>query len=99
MPEPIRTSRRTWVAAWVALCAAGLAATAGLNASSAPDPRPERPVSAECAEYVADVERRLAEAKAEREDEGDGVPAFSRVRGGTGDDCRDELRDRLRGDR
>ncbi|MEW2073118.1 hypothetical protein ACFZAG_18495 [Streptomyces sp. NPDC012403] len=97
MPEPIRTSRRTWVAAWVVLCAAGLVATAGLNASSAPDPRPERPVSAECAEYVADIEAQLAEA--EKEDEGDGVLAFSRVRVGTGDDCTEELRDHLRGDR
>ncbi|MFI8088078.1 hypothetical protein ACIF9R_07135 [Streptomyces sp. NPDC086080] len=97
MPEPIRTSRRTWVAAWVVLCAAGLAATAGLNASPVPDPQPERPVSAECAEYVADVGRRLAEAK--KEGGGDGILAFSRVRTGTGDDCDDELRDRLRGDR
>ncbi|MFE1509076.1 hypothetical protein [Streptomyces sp. NPDC058726] len=97
MPKPIRTSRRTWVAAWVVLCAAGLAATAGLNASSAPDPRPEKPVSAECAEYVADIERRLAEAR--RESGGDEILAFSRVRTGTGDDCGDELRDRLQGDR
>ncbi|MFI5566042.1 hypothetical protein ACIA6T_01430 [Streptomyces sp. NPDC051740] len=97
MPNPIRTSRRTWVAAWVVLCAAGLAVTAGLNASSAPDPQPERPVSAECAEYVADIEARLAEAK--QEGEGDGVLTFSRVQAGTGDDCHDELRDRLRDDR
>ncbi|MFF7856096.1 hypothetical protein [Streptomyces sp. NPDC007904] len=79
------------------LCAAGLAATAELNASSAPDAQPERPVSAECAEYVAGIERQLAEA--ERESKGDGVLAFSRVQAGTGDDCGDELRDRLRGDR
>lgn len=97
MPKPIRTSRRTWVAAWVVLCAAGLAATAGLNTSSAPDPRPERSVSAERAEYVADIETRPAEAG--QEGEGDGVLAFSRVRAGTGDDCDDELRDHLRGDR
>ena len=96
MPKPIRTSRRAWGAAWVVLCAAGLAATAGLNASSAPDPQPERSVSAE---YVADIETQLAEAKAEQEGEGDGVLAFSRVQAGTGDDCRDELRDHLRGDR
>ncbi|GAA2255563.1 membrane protein [Streptomyces atrovirens] len=99
MPKPIRTSRRAWCAAWVVLCAAGLAATAGLNASSAPDPQPERSVSAECAECVADIETQLAEAKAEQEGEGDGVLAFSRVQAGTGDDCRDELRDHLRGDR
>lgn len=97
MPKPIRTSRRTWAVAWVMLCAAGLAATAGLNASSTPDPRPEKPVSAECAEYVADIERQLAEAR--QDSTGDGVLAFSRVRTGTGDDCDDELRDHLRGDR
>jgi hypothetical protein len=79
------------------LCAAGLAVTAGLNASSAPYLQPERPVSAECAEYVADIERQLAEAEQERE--GDGVLAFSRVQAGTGDDCSDELRDHIRGDR
>ncbi|MET9392782.1 hypothetical protein ABZY20_20705 [Streptomyces sp. NPDC006624] len=96
MPKPTRTSR-AWVAGWVVLCAAGLAATAGLNASSPPDPQPERPVSAECAEYVADVERQLAEAR--KEGGGDGVLAFSRVRAGTGDDCADELRDHLLADR
>lgn len=99
MPKPTRTSRRTWVAAWVVLCAAGLAATAGLNDSPAPDPRPERSVSAECAEYVADIERQLAKAKAEQEGEEDGALTFSRVQVGTGDDCGDELRDHLRGDR
>ncbi|MEU5519114.1 hypothetical protein AB0L56_01155 [Streptomyces sp. NPDC052079] len=97
MLKPIRTSRRTWVAGWVVLCAAGLAATAGLNASSAPDAQPERPVSAECAEYVADIERQLAEAK--QESKGDAMLVLSRVKAGTGDDCSDELRDHLRGDR
>ncbi|MFH9041378.1 hypothetical protein ACH4FA_18820 [Streptomyces sp. NPDC017966] len=95
MPKPIWTSRRTWVAAWAVLCAAGLAATAGLNASPAPDPRPERSVSAECAEYVADIERQLA--KAEQGGEKDVVLTFSRVQVGTEDDCGDELRDHLRG--
>ncbi|WP_030861123.1 hypothetical protein [Streptomyces sp. NRRL S-37] len=97
MPEPIRTSRRTWVAAWVVLCAAGLVATAGLNASTAPGPRPERPVSAECAEYVADIERQVAEAR--QKGERDRVLVFSRVQNGTDDDCGEELRDRLRDDR
>lgn len=97
MPKPMRMSRRTWITAWVVLCAAGLAATAGLNASSAPDPQPARPVSAECAEYVADVKRQLAEAQ--QEGEGDGVLAFSRVRVGAGDDCHEELRVHLLGDR
>ncbi|WP_435284314.1 hypothetical protein [Streptomyces koelreuteriae] len=97
MPKPIRTSRRTWAAAWMVLCAAGLAATAGLDASSAPDPQPERPVSAECAEYVADIDRQLAEA--EQEGGGDEVLAFSRVQAGIGQDCNDELRDHLLGHR
>ncbi|KAB1143527.1 hypothetical protein F7R91_25675 [Streptomyces luteolifulvus] len=47
---------RTWVAAWAVLCAAGLAATAELNASSGPDPQPQETVSAECAECIADIE-------------------------------------------
>ncbi|WP_030221160.1 hypothetical protein [Streptomyces sp. NRRL WC-3626] len=97
MPKPLRTSRRTWIAAWVVLCAAGLAATVGLNASNAPDPQTERPVSAECAEYVADIERQLAEAQ--RKSERDGVLVFSRVQAGTDDDCGEVLRDRLRDDR
>ncbi|MET9921201.1 hypothetical protein ABZZ04_29600 [Streptomyces sp. NPDC006435] len=97
MPKPIRMSRRSWVAVWTVLCAAGLAATAGLNASSAPEPQPEKPVSAECAERIADVGAQLA--KAGREDGGDEVLAFSRIRTGTEDDCRDALHDHFRGAR
>ncbi|MEU5959069.1 hypothetical protein [Streptomyces sp. NPDC047525] len=97
MPKPIPMSRRMWVAVWVVLCAAGLAATAELNASPAPDPPSEKPVSAECAEYIADVERQLA--KAEQEGEEDGVLGFSRVRVGSEDDCRDEFRNHFGGDR
>ncbi|MEU0626405.1 hypothetical protein [Streptomyces sp. NPDC005989] len=96
MPKPIRMSRRSWIAAWAVLCAAGLAATAGLNASSAPAPRPEKPVSAECAERIADIETQLAKAK--REDKGDGVLTFSRIQVGTEDDCRGDLRNHFRGD-
>ncbi|MFK4067224.1 hypothetical protein [Streptomyces sp. NPDC029674] len=97
---PIRMSRRAWGAAWVALCAVGIAATAGLNASSAPDPQPEKPVSAECAEYIANIETQLAKAKAKAEQEGaeDQVLGFSRVRVGTEDDCGDALREHFRGD-
>ncbi|MXM63847.1 hypothetical protein GR925_10390 [Streptomyces sp. HUCO-GS316] len=97
MPKPIRMSRRTWVAACAVLCAAGLAATAELNASSGPGPKPQETVSAECAEYIADIERQLAKAK--QEGRGDGVVAFSRVQVGTKDDCRDELRNHFGGDR
>ncbi|WP_445527469.1 hypothetical protein [Streptomyces cyslabdanicus] len=45
MPKPLRMSRRSWVAAWAVLCAAGLAATAELNASLAPAPQHEKSVS------------------------------------------------------
>ncbi|MFB7918884.1 hypothetical protein [Streptomyces sp. NPDC056061] len=58
-------SRRSWVAVWAVLRAAGLAATAKLNAFSAPDPRPEKSVGAECAERIADIETQLAMAKQE----------------------------------
>ncbi|MGW5861728.1 hypothetical protein ACWFRJ_06080 [Streptomyces sp. NPDC055239] len=97
MSEPIRMSRRTWIAAWAVLCAAGLAVTAEMEASSAPAPQPEKPVSTECGEYIADIELQLAKAKQEGKE--DGVLAFSRVQVGTEDDCHDELRDRFRGDR
>ncbi|MEU1457186.1 hypothetical protein [Streptomyces avermitilis] len=96
MPNPIRMSGRRWVAAWAVLCLAGLAATAELNASSAPDPQPEKPVSAECAKYIADIEMRLAKAK--QEGKGDGVLVFSRIQASTEDDCRDDLRNHFRDD-
>ncbi|MFB6850169.1 hypothetical protein ACFCXS_35670 [Streptomyces sp. NPDC056373] len=75
---------------------AGIAATAALNAFPAPDPKPEKPVSAECAAYIPDIERQLA--RAEREGNDDGVLAFTRTRAGT-DNCSDELRDHFSGDR
>jgi hypothetical protein len=89
-------SRRTWVVAWAVLCAAAIAATAALNASSAPDLQPEEPVSAECAAYIADIEKKLAKAKVEGND--DGVLAFTRTRAGA-DDCSDEILDHFSGDR
>ncbi|MFI1676072.1 hypothetical protein [Streptomyces sp. NPDC020607] len=102
MPRP--TNRRTWIAAWAMLCAAGVAATAGLNASSAPDPSPEKPVSAQCTAYIADIERQLAEAEKQNEHEGkpegreEQVLAFSGIRNvGEDDDCGDALRSYLRG--
>ncbi|PNG23243.1 hypothetical protein [Streptomyces cahuitamycinicus] len=97
MPKPLRMSRRTWVAAWAVLCVAAIAATAALNASPAPDPQPEKPVSAECAEYIADIETQLAKAKVEGNDD-DGVLAFTRTRVGA-DDCSDEVLDHFSGDR
>ncbi|MBV1942627.1 hypothetical protein KUF83_39790 [Streptomyces sp. BV286] len=96
MPKPLRMSRCTWIAAWVVVCVAGIAATAALNAFPVPDPEPEKPVSAECAEYIADIEAQLA--KAEREGNDDGVLAFSRSRVGA-DDCHDALLDHFSGDR
>ncbi|WP_217167799.1 hypothetical protein [Streptomyces sp. AC512_CC834] len=97
MPKPIRMSRRMWAAAWAVLCAAGLAATAALNASSVPDQQLEKPVGTECAEYIADVEVRLAEAG--QEGRGGEVLAFSRVRAGTENDCGEELRNHFGGAR
>ncbi|MFD5347516.1 hypothetical protein ACFWJY_28100 [Streptomyces anulatus] len=95
MPKPIRMGRRTWVAAWAVLCVAGLAATAGLKSASAPDPPPERPVSAECREFITGVKKQLGQAE---EDGGDGILAFSRGQVSTVD-CADELRNLFRGER
>ncbi|MEU6184306.1 hypothetical protein [Streptomyces coeruleorubidus] len=94
MPKPLRRSRRTWVAAWAVLCVAAIAAAAALNAFPAPDPQPEKPVSAECAEYIADIETQLAK----REGNDDGVLSFTRTRVGA-DDCSDEILDHFSGDR
>ncbi|MGA5264833.1 hypothetical protein ACPCI0_32030 [Streptomyces griseoincarnatus] len=96
MPKPSRRSRRTWVAVWVVLCVAGSAATAALNDSPAPDLQPDKRVSAECAEYIADIEAQLAKVKREGTD--DGVLALTRTRVGA-DDCSDEIRDHFSGDR
>ncbi|MFD0039756.1 hypothetical protein ACFVIZ_19200 [Streptomyces anulatus] len=95
MPKPIRMGRRTWVAAWAVLCVAGLAATAGLKSASAPDPPPERPVSAECREFIARVKTQLDKAE---QDGDDGILAFSRGQVSTVD-CTDELRNLFRGER
>ncbi|MEU0214410.1 hypothetical protein ABZ281_04540 [Streptomyces sp. NPDC006265] len=96
MRKLIRTSRHTWIGAWMVSCAVGIAATAWLNAASAPDPHPEEPVSAECAEHIADIETQLA--KARREGADDGVLAFSRSKVGA-DDCSDEVLEHFSGDR
>ncbi|MFF6907179.1 hypothetical protein ACFY9Q_14680 [Streptomyces sp. NPDC012389] len=81
-------SRRAWLLAWAVLCVAGLTATSWLQA------RPERPVKAECREYIAEIEGRMQAAKSYSEGEG-GIVAFSRDR----TDCTDELDDLFRGDR
>ncbi|MYU32796.1 hypothetical protein GTW52_06625 [Streptomyces sp. SID8358] len=96
MPKPIRMGRHAWVAAWAVLCAACLAATAKLNASAAQDPQPEKSVSAECVERIADIETQLAKVKQEGKE--DGVLVFSQVQVGTEDDCRDDLHNHFRGD-
>ncbi|MDQ0784640.1 hypothetical protein [Streptomyces sp. B3I8] len=96
MPKPLRMSRRTWVAAGVVLCVAGIASTTALNDSPTPAPQPEKPVSAECAQYIADIETQLAKAKREGND--DGVLSFTRTRVGA-DDCSDEILDHFNGDR
>ncbi|MEV2253855.1 hypothetical protein AB0I94_25300 [Streptomyces sp. NPDC050147] len=97
MPKPIPMSRRRWIATWAVLCVAGLATTVALNASAPRDPQPKNPVSAECGEYIADIEMQLAKAKQEGQE--DGVLAFSRVQVDTKDDCRDELRNHFGSDR
>ncbi len=96
MSEPLRTSRRRWIAAWAVTAAVGLVATAVLDASSTPGPRPEEPVGAVCAERIADIEKQLARAGREGDD---GVLTFSRVEGGAADDCDEELRDHFGGGR
>ncbi|MEU7332828.1 hypothetical protein [Streptomyces parvus] len=96
MSKPIRMGRRTWAGVWAVLCAAGLAATAALQNSSAPDPRPARTVSAECDELIAAVKKQLAKP-GQREEEG--ILAFSRGSAGTLEDCDDELRRHFFGNR
>ncbi|WP_069741675.1 hypothetical protein [Streptomyces sp. EN23] len=90
MSKPIRMSRRTWVAAWVVLCAAGLAATSALQASSASKPEPAESVSAHCDELIAEVKKQLAKAEQQREEEA--ILAFSGGSAGTLEDCDGELR-------
>ncbi|MEU8957271.1 hypothetical protein AB0C93_23550 [Streptomyces sp. NPDC048518] len=100
MPARIRTSRRTWVAAWAVLCAGGIAATAGLNASATPDPHPEKSVSAECAEQIADIDAQLATAEREAaRGEGNPLLAISGIRTAGEENCDEELRDHLQGAR
>ncbi|MFJ1958952.1 hypothetical protein ACIOGT_38560 [Streptomyces microflavus] len=96
MPKLRRMGRQTWGAAWVVLCVAGLAGSAGLEASSAPDPQPDSHVSAECRELIADIERQLD--KARQQGGNDGLLAFSRQQPNA-EDCSDELRDFFRKDR
>ncbi|MGW1294047.1 hypothetical protein [Streptomyces sp. NPDC002533] len=97
MSKPIRMRRRTWVAAWAVLCAAGLAATAALQDSSVSDPRPAKSAGAECDELIEDVKRQLAEAGQQGEE--GGILAFSRGPASTVEDCGDELRSYLFADR
>ncbi|MFZ3573205.1 hypothetical protein ACOKM5_40375 [Streptomyces sp. BH097] len=96
MPRPIPTGRRAWIATWAGVCAAGLAATCALNTSSKPDPQPEEPVSARCAELIASVEKQLA--KDEGDGKRDGVVAFSHMWSADEDDCHDALSDHFGGD-
>ncbi|MGW8983442.1 hypothetical protein ACWGQ9_12365 [Streptomyces parvus] len=95
MSKPIRMRRRTWAGVWAVLCAAGLAATAALQNSSAPDPRPAKTVSAECDELIAEVKKQLAKPGQQREEVG--ILAFSRGSASTLEDCDDELRRYLLG--
>ncbi|MER8193503.1 hypothetical protein ABTY00_05985 [Streptomyces microflavus] len=96
MSKPRQTSRRTWVAAWAVLCVVGLVGTAGLKASSAPDPQPNKHVSAECRDLIADIKTQLDKARPEAGN--DGILAFSRQQH-SAEDCSNELRDFFRNDR
>ncbi|WP_432151591.1 hypothetical protein [Streptomyces sp. bgisy029] len=93
MPNPLRRSRRAWLLTWAVLCAAGLTATAWLQAAaSPPEARPERPVKAECREYIAEIEGQLANVTV---DSSGRVGIVTVMPGGL--DCQDELDDLLRG--
>lgn len=92
MPNPLRMSRRAWLLTWAVLCVAGFAATAWLQAAvSAPEARPERPVKAECREYIAEIEGRLDRTTVDGSGKV-GIVTFMPV----GLDCKDELDDLLR---
>ncbi|WP_306323198.1 MULTISPECIES: hypothetical protein [unclassified Streptomyces] len=103
MPKRPPINRRTWIAAWAALCAAGLAATAALNSSSAQATHPEDPARAECAGAIADFEKQLA--KTRQNDEGDEgaekVHTLTAVSIGTKGEgtCHDELVDHFKNHR
>lgn len=96
MPKSIPRNHLMWGAAWAVLCVAGLATTAQLNASSAPDPQPEHPFSPQCATLIADIERQMAKTRKE-ESEKRHVVAYSWVRTNTDDSCDDEIHDHFRG--
>ncbi|MET8502342.1 hypothetical protein [Streptomyces microflavus] len=87
-------TRRMWALTWAVLCVAGLTATVGLQAASAPEAESERSIRAECREYIADIEEQID--KADWGDKGEiGILTFTPV----GMDCGDELRDLLSGAR
>lgn len=98
MPEPKPTNRRVWIAAWAALCVAGIAATSALNTtSSPPEPSRDRPLSADCDQRIADLDKWVAERKQERaeerEEEGkeSGIVALSAVHVDDDDVCHDAI--------
>lgn len=86
-------SRRPWIAVGAVLCAGGVAATLALNGSSDSGRREKAPVSAACAQYIAEVEKQLAAARAERKEDKGGVLSFSRIRTSEQENCDEELRD------
>ncbi|WP_425825625.1 hypothetical protein [Streptomyces fractus] len=83
-------NRRTLIAAWAALCVAGLAATTVLDDSSTPDQRTGKPARAGCEERIADIEKRMAER--EREEKKSGVFSLSAVQVDPEDVCSDAIR-------
>ncbi|MFE5206923.1 hypothetical protein [Streptomyces sp. NPDC056600] len=101
MHPPAWKNHRVLVAVWAVLCGASLVVTLALEASPAPVPAPASrepggPVSADCAAYVADVERTLAEAR--QEGRAVDVQNFTRAESGA-EDCDAAVRDHMAGRR
>ncbi|MDT6984876.1 hypothetical protein ACFSUJ_21035 [Streptomyces lusitanus] len=92
MPDPRRRKHRTWFIAWAVLCAAGFAATEALTRSP---PADEPSVSTDCADYIAQVEARLAEQWTDAEGT---VVAVAGISNGTDHDCSQELREHFDAD-
>ncbi|MFF3490321.1 hypothetical protein ACFYWS_03135 [Streptomyces sp. NPDC002795] len=93
MPKPISTSRRAWIAAWAALCVAGLAATSALDDSSTPEQQTEKPAHADCDARIADLDKWMA-AREQKEKES-GVITLSSVQVDPEDECHDAIVDHL----
>jgi len=102
------SARRWIIAAWAGLCLAGMAATAALNAGSAPpgpavpaeEPTPTGTHAVDCQEIAGDIEQARAETERERLEALD--PSATPAHRGrltaravaVPEECADELQDR-----